>query len=164
MMAEMRNQRYQMVTNSDGSHRLQRIIQETQTNVLTPPLSPPHIVRRAPTTSPIIRAIQQRELLSSISMDMDTLILNEEEEPLQIQRYEYFFTSNIKQTQPKHTDCMIMQEPIKTGDLFHECQTCFNVVSCDAMREWWDTCRKDGKEPKCPGCRSEWTDNTLYYR
>ena len=76
--------------------------------------------------------------------------------------YETFFTGTIKECPPKHDTCVITQELVDPGDLYHQCSEYHQSVSVEGMREWWNTCRNANKSVTCPACRKEWTDSSLY--
>lgn len=58
----------------------------------------------------------------------------------------------------KNTDCPITYNPINTGDEYCVCSTCKYNFSKTAFI---DTCVYSNKY-KCPICRSQWTDWTIY--
>ena len=76
--------------------------------------------------------------------------------------YEQHFRGEIIFDLPKHSDCLILREPIEPGEMYHKCSKCEQSISVEGMRSWWEQCKKDKKQTTCPSCREIWKNRTLF--
>ena len=108
--------------------------------------------------------------LVQVEMDDDTEEEDEadseeeaSEEPslTRVESYERQFV-DYKTQIPENKECMISMEDIKLGEMYHICNGCGKSCCNELMMLWWNTCKKQGKEPTCPMCRKPWKDTCIY--
>ena len=101
--------------------------------------------------------VEQHDIRDVLSAPPDPII------PIRrLKEYGTHFRGDLCIEKPEYDECVIMQDKIGDGDLYHKCSECSHCVSVEAMQSWWSECKRREKQTTCPHCRSEWSNNKIY--